>query len=141
MTSPNDILNGDVDSYVWSGDGWECAVEGSVRDARSYTRGQAAAAFANEIGDLMTSVIVWKRYVLPLTRQDAWEYEGADRWADLNDRDWEEAPDIVPDDWEFDEDTPVWQIVHRTHPRAIPVWICAEEGSSCPPDLKPRGAS
>jgi hypothetical protein len=136
MARPTDVLNGDVNSYVWSNDGWEFAAEGSVCDAQRYSRGQAAAFFAAEIGHF-PSVRVWKRYVLPLTRQDAWEYEGAERWADRNDRDWEDAPDEVPANWEFDEDAPVWRFVHREAPGAIPVWVCGEKGSRPPENPRP----
>lgn len=146
MSTPKDLINGDVDSYVWCDGYWEDARMGSVVDAQKRTRGQAASYFANEIGDLMTSVVVWKRYILPWTRQEAWDHEGRDRAVDDysfdHDCDWDKAdrevPETVPDGWEPSDDSPVWEFIHRDHPRAIPVWICAEKGSKRPHDPKPR---
>lgn len=138
--SPTDLLNADVEFYVWHPDGWECATLGSVSDARKRTRGQAAAFFANETGDWMPGVRVWKRYVRPLTRQDAWDGDGRDRYEDLHEMEFDTAPAIVPDDWEADpESDPVWTFVHRDDPDAIPVWICAEKGSR--PPQQPRKAT
>jgi hypothetical protein len=129
--SPADLLNPDVEYYVWHQDGWECGCLGSVSDARKRTRGQAAAFFANEAGAWMPSVRVWKRYVRPLTRQDAWDNDGQ--------LEFDTAPAVVPDDWEADENDGVWTFVHRDHPDAIPAWICGEKGSR--PPYSPRKAT
>lgn len=131
--SPDDVLNGDVDFYVWHPDGWECGTLGSVSDARKHTRGQAAAFFANEAGERFSDVRTWKRYVCALTRQYAWDEGGRDRYEDQHDLDFDTAPERVPDDWEADpDDDPVWVLVRRDHPDAIPVWICGEKGSRPP---------
>lgn len=147
----SDIVSPDVEWYAWSNDGWESAGEGSVRDASKTTRGQAAAFFAREsaYGDIR-GVRVWKRYVLPFTRQDVWEGPGRDRWVDKQDWDhfhatgdhlplgplFEQAPTEPPADWQPDEYDPVWMFVHRSHPGAIPVWICGVKGDEPPTDPK-----
>jgi hypothetical protein len=169
MTAPGDPINPDVNSYCWHEDGWEAAGEWSVQDARHTTRGQAAARFASGdyFGDIRM-VRAWKRYVRPLTRQDAWDYSGADREVDRLmcregiDVKWQEdrkgqpdewvyvkadtgervpkplVPREPPADWQPDpEGDPVWEFVHRSHPDAIPVWICAERGSSVPDNPQP----
>ena len=126
------ITNADVESYCWHPDGWECAAEGSVRDARKVTRGKAAAFFAREAswGDIRL-VRVWKRYVRPWTRQDQWDYSGRERWEYRNEVD--ESPDHPPADWQPDwESDPVWEFVHRDHPDAIPVWVCGQKGDKPP---------
>lgn len=159
---PTDPVSPDVEWYCWSPHGWESAGEGSVRDASKTTRGQAAAFFAREIGDLR-DVRVWKRYVRPLTRQDVWDDYGQDRYADrLMDEqgiepvavhdvdtgavvDWAYAnadtgqpveephiPTEPPVDWQPDEYDPTWMFVHRSHPDAIPVWVCGCKGDEPP---------
>jgi hypothetical protein len=136
--SPADLLSTDVESSVWHEDGWECGALGSVSDARKRTRGQAAACFAHEIGDFR-SVRVWKRYIRSLTRQDAWENRGRERYEETHELEFDTAPELVPDDWDADEEDEVWCFVHRNHPGAIPVWICGEKGSR--PPHAPRKAS
>jgi hypothetical protein len=131
-------VNPDVESYCWHENGWECAAEGSVRDARKVTRGRAAAFFARETCGYLPDVRVWKRYVRPLTHQDAWDYSGRDRWCWRNEAD-DDGPASPPEGWEPDwECDPVWEFVHRSHSDAIPVWICAEKGSKPPQDPRPR---
>lgn len=161
MSSPDEPINDYVDSYCWHEDGWESASEYSVQDARTTTRGQAAARFAREDGGRITDVRVWKRYARPLTRQDVWSDYGYERQLDnLEDLfacpacgvarglacDEEGSaepcaarvallPTEPPEDWEPDpEGDPCWQFVHRDNPDAIPVWICAERGSRAPHD-------
>jgi hypothetical protein len=131
-------LNPDVDSYCWANGGWEDAAWGSVQDARttSTTRGQAAMVFARETGHF-PDVRVWKRYVRPLTRIDAWEDSGQDRWEQDHGLGHMEGPENPPDLYEPTEATPVWEIVHRTHPEAIPVWICGVKGDNPPESPEP----
>lgn len=138
--SPWAVTNPNVDSYCWHPDGWECAAEGSIRDARKVTRGQAAAWFAREVayGDIRL-VRVWKRYVRPLARQDQWDYSGRERWEWQNETD--ESPDRPPVDWQpdWEEGDPVWEFVHKDHPDAVPVWVCGEKGDRAP--LRPSRES
>lgn len=138
--APDECLNPHVETYCWHHHGWECASIGSVADARKLTRGQAAAFFANETTGYLPNVRVWKRYVRPLTRQNAWECDGRDaaidRYSYDHDCEYEDAgaevPEIVPRDYRPDGDTPVWEFVHRAHPEAIPVWVCGEKGTPAP---------
>ena len=150
-------VNDYIDSYVWHHEGWENAGEHSVQTARRTTRGQAASLFAryDHDGDI-TQVSVWKRWVRPMTFADVWDYCGAERWedryrdehgidsrkvggvwldfdVDTNEPVSFEVPALPPDDWEPDpEGDPVWQFVHRSHPEAVPVWICGERGTPAP---------
>lgn len=139
----------------WHEDGWECAGEWSMQDATKVTRGKAHAKAAREIG-LWADVAVWKRYIRILTRQESFEYSAMerviDRWIDnhepplrLNDDLKYVLPDgticeppksleVVPDDWRPDEDDPVWEFVHRSHPDAMPYWVVGERGSKPPPN-------
>ena len=150
-------VNDYIDSYVWHHEGWENAGEHSVQTARRTTRGQAASLFAHydHDGDI-TQVSVWKRWVRPMTFADVWDFCGAERWedryrdehgidsrkvggvwldfdVDTNEPVSFEVPALPPDDWEPDpEGDPVWQFVHRSHPEAVPVWICGERGTPAP---------
>jgi hypothetical protein len=151
-----------VDWYCWATGSWEDAAEGSVRDARTCTRGQAAAAFSRETTGYLPEVRVWKRYVRPLTRQDVWDGPGKDRWVDRREAGLiskralagkpddpipslgelhNEAPDEPPTDWDPDDYDPVWEFVHRSHPDAIPVWICGFKGDTPPVDPPARQGS
>lgn len=138
MRTPQDVLNPHVWTYCWHHAGWECASEFSVADARTTSRGRAAGLFANEMGGRLPDVRVWKRYVRPWTRQDAWEYDGHERWARAHDVEDDEAPEWAPDDWEANGDGPVWEFVHRDHPDAVPVWICGAKGSPAPQNPRRR---
>lgn len=152
--APTGIVSPHVDDYCWAASGWEDAGEGSVCDARTTTRGQAAAFFARAFGSI-TDVRVWKRYVLRFTRQDVWDGPGKDRWVDrreaeimaaraLEGRPGEDIPPLgdlfkeasaePPTDWEPDCYDPVWQFVHGSHPDAVPVWICGIKGDTPPAD-------
>ncbi len=166
---PSDPVNDYVDSYAWCCTGWEDAAEGSIREVEHATRGQAAAWFARELGESITGVSVWKRYLRPLTRAEVWDDYGADRvsgdlidargvmckhdpargeglaafwYEDEAGREVPEAefapPAEPPSDWEPDEYDPVWQFVHRSHPDAIAVWVCAVKGDDPPPNPKAK---
>ncbi len=38
----------------------------------------------------------------------------------------ENPPEVVPDDWEPDDDDPAWERSSRDDPTAIPAWECSE---------------
>lgn len=121
------------DWFVWSANGgWDDASYGSVQDARHTTRGKAAALVARESTGHLPDVRVWKRYIWVYDRQDAWDEAGRERWADARDVEWEDAPTVAPDDWQPDEGTPAWEFVHRSHPLAVPVWVCGFKGDRPP---------
>jgi len=133
-----------VEDYCWAASGWEDAGEGSVQDARTTTRGQAAAFFARCAYEDITEVRVWKRYVRSFTRQEVWDEPGRDRWVNREEQRlgdhgvgslddlYELAPVVVPDGWQPDEYDPSWQFVRRDHPDAIPVWVCGFKGDEAP---------
>lgn len=151
--APSDLVSPNVDCYCWAADGWECAGEGSVRDARTTTRGQAAAAFASDTTGDLRGVRVWKRYVKSFTRQNVWDGPGKDRWVDDEEFRRETAgepvpslrelfglaPSIPPGDWQPDEDDACWRFVSASHPGAVPVWVCGFKGDE-PPE-KPKAKS
>lgn len=137
----------DVEWCCWAASGWEDAGEGTVRDARKVTRGQAAAFFAREVGDIR-DVRVWKRYIRPFTREEIWLGPGRDRWTD-REKDrlireglpreslaeiYARAPVAPPEDWQPDEYDSTWCFVDRSHPDAIPAWICGFKGDD-PPEV------
>ena len=105
----------------WHPEGWEEAAEWSMADAETHTRGEAHAAAAHDLG--WTEVRVWKRYVRFLTRQEVWFVSRGD------------SP--VPDDWQPDEYSPVWEFVPRTHPDARPYWVVGARGDEPPPSPRP----
>ena len=121
----------DPEWCCWAASGWEDALEGSVRDARRVTRAKAHTFFTNESGEPWAEIRVWKRYIRPLSRDDLYFW-----WVENRTEDgWEAhdarglAPDEVPADWDqtvvkYDESCPSWEFVHRSHPEAIPVWVC-----------------
>lgn len=152
MPSPQEIVSPSPDWWCWAASGCEDAGEGSVQDARTTTRGQAAAFFSREMGDF-NDVRVWKRYVQPFTRQDVWDGPGKDRWVDREEanlisrralqgspddpipslRDLHaQAPTEPPADWHPDDYDAVWRFVHRSHPGAVPVWVCGYKGDEPP---------
>lgn len=114
----------------WSADGWELAAEGSVQCALTNTRAQARSYLTFDYD--WTEIGVWKRYIRPLGRQERYEW-----WVESRDGGWDEHPDVVPDDWEDndDEDAPSWEICLPDHPEAWPVWICGEQKHG--PPFKP----
>ena len=75
----------------------------------------------------------------PLGRQELYEW-----WVENRTEGWDDDgpgddvyPPVVPDGWdEYDatsyEYCPTWQFVHRSHPQAIPVWICGFKGYAPP---------
>lgn len=128
-----------LDWCCWAADGWEnAACEGTVRDATTTTRGQAAAAVARETGEPLTNVRVWKRYIRPLSRQEIWDYYGRERWAYRHDLDLDdEGPESPPDDWQPDEYDPSWVFVHRSHPEALAAWIVGWKGDDPPENPRP----
>ena len=129
----------DPEWCCWAVGGWEDAYEGSVRDARRFTRSQAHAEFARSAGEPWINVRVWTRYIRPLGRQELYEW-----WVENRTEGWDDDgpgddvyPPVVPDGWdEYDatsyEYCPTWQFVHRSHPQAIPVWICGFKGYAPP---------
>lgn len=122
----------DVEWCCWAQDGWENACEGSVRAARHTARHTAHSDFARTSGEPWPNVRVWKRYVRPLDRQERYEW-----WVESCTNDgWDGNPETPPDEWEPGdlEDEPTWQFVHRSHPAAIPVWICGFKGDDPPTD-------
>lgn len=146
VRSPKDLVSPDVEWYCWAADGWDSAGEGSVRDATTTTRGQAAAFFARETTGRLIDVRVWKRYVDRFTRQDVWDGPGKDRWVDRRERDMRDAgehvpalgelfklaPDEPPADWQPDEYDAVWRFVPRDYPGAVAVWVCGVKGDNPP---------
>ena len=116
-----------VEDYCWHPDGWECAGESSVRDARTTTRAEAAAAFAFNGHDFI-EVRVWKRYIERFTIRGCWEWYAT---ASLG-----EPGKPMPDGWQPQEDAPVWRFVARGYPGAIPVWVCGAKGDE--PPAKPH---
>lgn len=119
----------------WAADGWENALEGSVRDARTVTRAQAQSAFAREACEGWIGVRVWKRYIRALTKQERWEWHVERRSEDVD-----SEPEMAPEEWDpqYDEEIPSWEFVHRSHPDATPVWICGFKDDR-PPE-NPRAA-
>lgn len=139
VTATNRYASPHPNDWCWAADGWENACYGSVQDARTTTRGKAAAFYASEAGEHLTDVRVWKRYAVPLSHQDVWDDHGDDEWAwglherYAPDQDEPPCPDHPPDGWEPDlERHPAWMLVHRTHPNAIPIWICGPKGTDPP---------
>lgn len=136
------FVNPDVDSYCWHPDGWEMAGEGTVHDAETTTRGEAASWF-NKYGPMdFPSVRVWKRHVLPSTYQELWDDLGRERVAwrlehgdpPMSEEEaWEVTGAVVPDDWEPHETDPVWSFVARGTPGSMPVWVCGCAGDTPPP--------
>ncbi len=137
---PSDPVNDYIDSYAWAATGWEDAAEGSIREVQHATRGQAAAWFARELGEPITAVRVWKRYVRPLTYGEVWDDYGRDAWEWRHDLESDTAPLEPPSDWEPDEYDPVWQFVHRSDSDAIAVWVCGSKGDDQPHSPKARQA-
>lgn len=131
---PSDPVNPYIDSYAWDPAGCEMAAEGTIREVQHATRGQAVAWFARELGEDITAVRVWKRYVRPLTRGEVWDDYGREAWEQRRDLDADEGPDEPPSEWEPDEYDPVWQFIHRSHPDAIAVWVCGVKGNEPPPN-------
>jgi hypothetical protein len=130
----------DVEWCCWAASGWEDAGEGSVRDARTTTRGQAAAFYSTEATGDICDVRVWKRYIRPFTRDEIWAGPGRDRWVDRRQATtrctFSQAiagcPESPPEGWQPDEYDPSWGFVHRSHPEAIPVWVCGFKGDEPP---------
>ncbi len=136
---PSDPVNDYIDSYAWAASGWEDAAEGTIREVEHATRGQAAAYFARELGESITNVRVWKRYVRPMTRQDSWdECGGREGWEERRELDFDEGPAEPPSEWQPDEYAAVWEFVHRSHPDAIAVWVCGSKGDPPPQNPRPR---
>lgn len=137
---PTDLLIRHVEDCCWAATGWEDAAWGSVRDARTVTRGKAAAAFSSETTGYLPDVRVWKRYIRLWTYQDAWEYSGRERAVDDysydHDVDYaiadQRVPELAPRDYEPNEGTPAWEFVHASDPDAIPVWVCGVKGDRAP---------
>lgn len=89
----------------------------SVQLAAGRTRGQAAARYADEVGEHFTDVRCRVRHIRVLTRQEVW------------DRIYDEGPDAagpVPEGWEPYDDMPAWTIADRADPRSHRVYICTE---------------
>ena len=130
--------NADPDWWAWHPHGWENAVEGSVRDARRCTRAQAAQFFAAGSCESFIDVRVWKRYAVPISHQEIWDDEGEDLWSwSLHEKyapDVDEAPcpDEPPEGWTPHDYHPVWRFVHRSHPDAVPIWVCGLKGDEPP---------
>lgn len=115
----------------WSPGGWEwweSAAETSMVEVARMTRGRAAAAHAFELGEPITEVRVWKRWVRPLTYGEAWEYY-RDRLACLGEAGDE---DPMPDGWEPNEDCPWWEFCAPGTPGASAWWVCGSKGDTPP---------
>lgn len=127
----------------WHADGWECAAEWSVRDARVVTRAQAHASATYDLA--WVDVRVRKRYLRELTLQEQWEHHADNEsWteADPNgpdgaERDMSETP---PEDWKPHEDIPEWTFCHPTDPGSVPVWIVSDKQDR-PPHRTPAPAN
>ena len=128
----------DPEWCCWAADGWGNAGEGSVRDARRFTRAQAQSFFAREASEGWVGVRVWKRYLRPCSRQEQWE------WHVETNSGWDDEPETPPESFDptWHEDNPSWTFVHRSHPEAVPVWICGFKGDRPPhnPPKEPRDA-
>lgn len=130
----------DPDSWCWAAGGhWEAALE-SVQPAHDRTRGQARARYANDVGERIVDVSVWLRHARALTVQDQWEWHCDERgWMEEDpdgpDGAEREMPDTPPEGWQpdpWDEDMPCWQICRPDDEGAVPVWICAPQGTRPP---------
>lgn len=111
---------------------------GEIRDASKCSRGQAAAFYASEGAYLFTKVRCTVRHLYLYTRQEVWDGPGRDRWVDAEEARIERehggapslgelfdiAPKTPPEDWRPDESMACWQFCHKTHPRAIKVYVC-----------------
>ncbi len=93
---------------------WECAVQDS-----SLTRGEAMSNFAAESGEKFIDISCRVAYLRLLTRQESYEYRPRD------------DDEVVPDDWEPDEDHPVWTFCGKDDPDAMRCWRL---------DIKPQAA-
>lgn len=114
----------DIDIFpCWHADGWECAAEWSMRDARVVTRAEALGTVGDEVG-VWTDARAWKRYIRPFSVEEQWAE--ARRLFDYP----EEGP---PAGWHGQEDVPCWEFVPRSHPDALPVWVCGIAGDTPPP--------
>ncbi len=147
-----------ADDLVFGPD-YDEAWEGSVQDARDRSRGSARAAFASIIGEPLTTIRVYKRYVRIYSARDVWLNQGQDRWFD----DWmlengiktrwpvgeDEAeyfdsssgarvtpptpPEEPPSSWQPREHDYGWEFAHASNPAAQPVWICTQGDEPPPP--------
>lgn len=148
MPEPSDPLERDI-WPCWHIDGWESAGELSMQVAEGLTRGGAKDAYLSTVLGLdWTEVGVWKRHVLPVTRQQAWwdwgrteqawrqsPRDGALADADVARLRIEAAlPILVPDDWNpgYLEGHATWRFVLRGTPGAVAYWVCGAAGSPPP---------
>jgi hypothetical protein len=87
---------------------WECAVQ----DA-DLTRGRAMSNFAAETGEAFIDISCRVAYLRLLTRQESYEH-----WPRLD-------VEVVPDDWEPEEDDAVWTFCGKDDPDAMRCWRLA----------------
>jgi hypothetical protein len=117
------------EAWCWAITGHYDAACDSVQPAQDRSRGQAAARYADEIGERFIDVAVWRRYARAMTVDEQWDYYRNRLDVALPD---EPRPEgWRPDPW--DEDMPVWEFCHADDEGAVPVWICAPRGTSPPP--------
>jgi hypothetical protein len=141
MALPEDPIERDP-WPCWHHEGWENASEYSMQPADSKTRGAARSAYLRDADEDWADVGVWKRHLVPVTRQEAWDDWGREdaAWRIV-------APDLpalaaareaqptrVPDDWAppFMEGKPAWRWVGREHPGATAFWVCGPAGHPPP---------
>lgn len=123
-------------ALCWHPDGWECASEYSVQDPTRVTRPEAIARFCHEVSEPWVDVRVYKRHARALTIQEQWEDRGMDEWVWNMDPDGliedPQPPDVAPLDWTADDEAPAWELCHRSHAEATPIWVCILKGQRIP---------
>lgn len=150
--TPADLVySGSLDNCVYGH--VDEAREGSVREAAHTSRAAAQREFASELGVDFGQVSCRTTYGRFLTRQDAWDDYGSDRWVERRLEELEleprrdaatdvwfyedprgrrvpesdlEPPAEPPADWEPDDDDPVWTVCSKDAHGAIKIYVLEE---------------